>query len=432
MAEATYGGFWIRSLAYAADLSILTLVLLAVAVPFTFMGGAGIAAFSLLAAIGPIAYFVWFTASERQATFGKQLCGLKVQHAGSGVGISLLRSLGRELAKFISAAVLFIGFLIVAFTGRKQGLHDMLASTVVARDGQPRIVVAILVALAGVVIPLIVIPLMFAGMFAGLMAMMMGGMLGEMEMKQTKPVPHVEQKTAPRPQAPAAPSAPKTATAAPTAPASGGADDPETVYRKFHEATLAADLDEVRKWGTKQQGDELAAASVVERKMILGLMAEMMPKTYKVTSREVSADGSKALLRLSMEQTVKGKTETAPGTALLAKEGGAWKVEKSIWGGEQPPSLASQSAAAKPAAAEPAKPTVSEPPKPLTVELPKPVAAPTAAARPAPAAPAAQPRPAPSRSEAAALKPAAPILQQSKPPCVYKPVMTDEDMARCR
>ena len=202
MAEATYGGFWIRSLAYAADLSILTLVLLALAVPFTFMGGVGIGLFSLLAAIGPIAYFVWFTASERQATFGKQLCGLKVQNAGSGAGITLLRSLGRELAKFVSAAVFFIGFLIVAFTGRKQGLHDVLASTVVARDGQPRIVVAILVALAGVVIPVIVIPLMFAGMFAGLMAMVMGGMMGEIEIKSVKPVPQMEQKAAQRQQGP--------------------------------------------------------------------------------------------------------------------------------------------------------------------------------------------------------------------------------------
>lgn len=415
MAEATYGGFWIRSLAYAADLSILTLVLLALAVPFTFMGGAGIGLFSLLAAIGPIAYFVWFTASDRQATFGKQLCGLKVQHAGSGAGITLLRSLGRELAKFVSAAVLFIGFLIVAFTGRKQGLHDVLASTVVARDGQPRIVVAILVALAGVVIPAIVIPLMFAGMFAGLMAMMMGGMLGEMEVKQTKPVPQIAQKAAPRRQAPAAPSAP--AVAAPV-------DDPAAVYRNFHQAMIDADMDGMRKWGTKAKGDELAAASAVEKKMMLGLMASMTPKTYQVKSSEVSADGSKATLYLSAEQVDKGKTETVLATVTLLKEGGAWKVDLSSWGGSQPSGPAPQSAAAKPAAAEP--------PKPVAVELPKQAAAPTPAARLAPAAPVAQPRSAPSRSEAAAAKPAAPTLQQSKPPCIYKPVMSDEDLARCR
>jgi uncharacterized RDD family membrane protein YckC len=306
MAEATYGGFWIRLLAYAADMSILTLVLLALAVPFTFMGGAGIALYSVIAALGPIAYFVWLTAADRQATFGKQLCGLKVQHLDSGAGISLLRSLGRELGKFVSAAVLFIGFLIVAFTGRKQGLHDMLASTVVARDGQPRIVLAILVALAGVLIPVIVIPLMFAGMFAGLMAMMMGGMMGEMEVKQSKQVPQMEQKAAPRPQAPAAPAAPQAATKAPAAEA---------------------------------------------------------PKR---------------------------------------------------------------------AAVEQAKPVPVEPAKPAAAELPKPVATAAPAVTQAPPAPAAQSGPAPRRRDAAPAKPAEAVLRQSKPPCVYKPVMTDEEIANCR
>jgi uncharacterized RDD family membrane protein YckC len=423
MADATYGGFWIRSLAFAADFSILTLALLALAVPFAFMGGAGMALYGLIAAIGPIAYFAWLTASERQRTFGKQLCGLKVQHAGSAERISLLRSIGRELAKFVSAAVLFIGFLLAGFTQRKQALHDMLASTVVVRDGPPRTVLAILVALAGVVIPVIVIPLMFAGMFAGLMAMMMGEMMGEIEVKSAKPAPTMEQKAAPRPQAPAAPSVP----AAPAA-----VDDLATVYRSFHQAMLDSDVEGMRKWGTKAKGDELAAASAIERKMMLGLMASMTPKTYRVRSSEVSADGSKATLYLSAEQVDKGKTETVLATVTLLKEGGAWKVDLSSWGGSQPSGPAPQSDVAKPVAVEPAKPAAAEPPKPVAVELPKPVAAPTAAATPAPAAPAAQRRPAPSRSEAAAAKPAAPVLQQSKPPCVYKSVMTDEDMARCR
>lgn len=205
MAEATYGGFWIRSLAYAADMSILTLALLLLAAPFVFMGGAGVALYGLLAVIGPVAYFAWLTASSRQTTFGKQLCGLKVEHAGSGERISLLRSIARELAKFVSAAVLFIGFLLAAFTQRKQGLHDSLAATVVVRDGPPRIVLAILVALAGVVIPVIVIPLMFGAAFAGVMMALMSGMMGETDIKQTKPVPQMEQKAAPRPQASAAP-----------------------------------------------------------------------------------------------------------------------------------------------------------------------------------------------------------------------------------
>ena len=69
---------------------------------------------------------------------------------------------------------------------------------------------------------------------------------------------------------------------------------------------------------------------------MLGLMASMTPKTYRVRSSEVSADGSKATLYLSAEQVDKGKTETVLGTATLLKEGGAWKVDLSSWGGSQP------------------------------------------------------------------------------------------------
>lgn len=191
-------------------------------------------------------------------------------------------------------------------------------------------------------------------------------------------------------------------------------------------------MEGLRKWGTKAKGDELAAQSVVERKILLGLMEKVMPKTYKVGSSEVSPDGNKAILYLSADVTDKGKTESVRGTATLLKEGGAWKVEESSWGGDQPSVPAPQSATAKSAAAEPARPAPVEPAKPAAVELPKPVATTAPAFRQAPAVPAAQPRAAPSRSEPAAAKPAAPVLQQSRLPCVYKPVMTDEEIARCR
>jgi uncharacterized RDD family membrane protein YckC len=37
------------------------------------------------------------------------------------------------LAKFLSAMALGVGFLMVAFTDRKRGLHDMIAGTLVVR-----------------------------------------------------------------------------------------------------------------------------------------------------------------------------------------------------------------------------------------------------------------------------------------------------------
>ncbi len=208
-----YGGFWIRVLAYLADAMIILLGLVVLGVPLYFLGGIGIAIHTVLWFVGPIAYFAWFTASERQATFGKQLCGLKVEHAGTGQRISLLRSIGRELAKFVSGAILMLGFLIVAFTPRKQGLHDFLGATVVVREGPARILLAVLIVLAGVIIPVIAVVIFGAMLMTLVMGGMLGGMLGGMgedAMKQMKPVPQQSQ-PAPQPR-------PKPAAPQPTAP----------------------------------------------------------------------------------------------------------------------------------------------------------------------------------------------------------------------
>ena len=45
----------------------------------------------------------------------------------------MARAAGRYLAKIMSALTLGIGYLMVAFTNRKRGLHDMIAGTLVER-----------------------------------------------------------------------------------------------------------------------------------------------------------------------------------------------------------------------------------------------------------------------------------------------------------
>ena len=47
--------------------------------------------------------------------------------------LSFGNATGRYFAKFISAIILFVGFIMVAFTDRKRGLHDMIASTLVVK-----------------------------------------------------------------------------------------------------------------------------------------------------------------------------------------------------------------------------------------------------------------------------------------------------------
>jgi uncharacterized RDD family membrane protein YckC len=73
------------------------------------------------------------TSSDRQATVGKIAVGLKVTDL-YGQRISFARATGRHFAKILSAMVLFIGYIMVAFTERKQGLHDILAGTLVVKS----------------------------------------------------------------------------------------------------------------------------------------------------------------------------------------------------------------------------------------------------------------------------------------------------------
>ena len=51
----------------------------------------------------------------------------------NGNRLPMARAAGRYLAKIISALILGIGYLVVAFTDRKRGLHDMIAGTLVQR-----------------------------------------------------------------------------------------------------------------------------------------------------------------------------------------------------------------------------------------------------------------------------------------------------------
>jgi uncharacterized RDD family membrane protein YckC len=58
------------------------------------------------------------------------LLGLKVTDL-NGHRISVGRAAGRWFSKIISAMILAIGYIMVGFTEKKQGLHDMIAGTLV-------------------------------------------------------------------------------------------------------------------------------------------------------------------------------------------------------------------------------------------------------------------------------------------------------------
>ena len=77
-------------------------------------------------------YEVLFTGSVLEATPGKLLLGARVVDK-EGNRVSYWRSLMRFLGKFFSG-LLAIGFLMVGFTERKQGLHDKIAGTLVIQS----------------------------------------------------------------------------------------------------------------------------------------------------------------------------------------------------------------------------------------------------------------------------------------------------------
>ena len=78
----------------------------------------------------PLLYFALFESSARQATPGKMVMGIFVTDL-DGNRISFLKALGRTLAKVLSKAICYVGYIVALFTARNQALHDLLANTLV-------------------------------------------------------------------------------------------------------------------------------------------------------------------------------------------------------------------------------------------------------------------------------------------------------------
>jgi len=140
-----YGGFWLRVVAYLIDGILLN-------IGFGIVGSlVGIALFpadpakldledllsqtsefQFVTLVVTLLYFSLMESSPRGATVGKMIVGLRVVDE-QGNRISFLRATGRFFAKIVSSIILFIGFLMIAFTDRKRGLHDIMAGTLVVK-----------------------------------------------------------------------------------------------------------------------------------------------------------------------------------------------------------------------------------------------------------------------------------------------------------
>ena len=119
----TYGGFWKRVLAWLID-AIVVGAGTGIVIATTF--GVGI----IVVFCGHWLYEAFMTSSPWQATLGKRALNMVVTDE-YGRRLSFARATGRHFAKWLSMMVLFVGFILVAFTQKKQGLHDMIAETYV-------------------------------------------------------------------------------------------------------------------------------------------------------------------------------------------------------------------------------------------------------------------------------------------------------------
>lgn len=119
---APFAGFWIRVVALLIDNFAVTVVYaLLIGI---FGNGVG----DLLGLIVGISYHVYFLGGKWQATPGKRLLGIHVIRT-DGAALTYQRALGRYFSYILSWAIMFIGFIMVAFTQEKTGLHDLICDT---------------------------------------------------------------------------------------------------------------------------------------------------------------------------------------------------------------------------------------------------------------------------------------------------------------
>lgn len=144
--QTAYAGFWLRFAAALID-GIILLIL-------NFGIGMGLGLLLMAAAsgsrdtlglmqmlgrvVGIVVAWLYFAVQEgstAHATIGKRAVGIRVTDL-SGQPVTFARASGRHFSKYISILTLLIGYVLAAFTPRKQALHDMIAGCLVVRNAQ--------------------------------------------------------------------------------------------------------------------------------------------------------------------------------------------------------------------------------------------------------------------------------------------------------
>jgi len=144
----SYAGFWKRFGAFIIDSVVLVVITCVCAVIAVIVFGAAMfstlfstflgAFLAIIAVVGYYLfaivlgwlYFTLMESSARQATLGKMAMGIVVIDI-NGNRISFVRANIRYWSKILSSFIFFIGYILAAFTEKKQALHDLIANTFV-------------------------------------------------------------------------------------------------------------------------------------------------------------------------------------------------------------------------------------------------------------------------------------------------------------
>jgi uncharacterized RDD family membrane protein YckC len=154
--NTNYAGFWKRFLALIIDAILIGCIRWIIIVPILVSMGIGVAAevqsldsedpYTALPLIGTIMamagisalistiiwiiYYSLMESSKYQASVGKLALGLIVTDL-NGNKLDFSKALVRNICKIISSMILFIGYIMAGLTEKKQGLHDLIAGTLV-------------------------------------------------------------------------------------------------------------------------------------------------------------------------------------------------------------------------------------------------------------------------------------------------------------
>jgi len=149
--QPEYAGFWLRLAAYIIDYFVLGFVIGTMVIFVGLAMGLSTAIFydmedtanqmvvitlSIIFGIVSFAaswlYYAVLESGSYQGTLGKMVINLKVTDM-EGERISFARASGRFFGKILSSFVIYIGYIMIGITEKKQGLHDILAACLVVR-----------------------------------------------------------------------------------------------------------------------------------------------------------------------------------------------------------------------------------------------------------------------------------------------------------